>query len=777
MNVNNSKTYKSILKTSATWFITLVIFYWLSLRSRPVLLRPETKSTLMNTVVSSELISLSERLCCVWTSTRDIILRKFNLPLNYRYGLEFQIKHKNLHLLMCILLAGDIATNPGPFNNNATLFETLHCLSFNAQSLRSMKRLEDGSVLSNLRSFQDFVYAENLDIVAVTETWFNCNVSDNEVLPSGYKLVRKDRPSDKRGGGVLLALRDGLEYNRIASDVWSDRLEIIAVELESQNVLTHTRHFVFLCDSPNCDLNDWLNLFTSFLQVADNYEKILITGDFNFPDLTWNSDLIRTLTTSSSSNDFQELVYDFYLQQMNMHPTRARNILDLILTNSPESIADVSCLSPKSVDLSSDHNLLLFDFNVHTKLSSRDSRTVFDYSQANWESLYKDLTDTFNNLQDNNVSADSNSTSLIDDDIDQEWQNWSDRFLEIVSRHIPTKVLRRRRSPPWFDNETRHMLKKKETARRKAKKSGRLCHLEKYRALRHSSKALIKRKRNAFFQSLPGLMKSNTKKFWSVFKYVSNISNVPSTMNWSRDETTVTADNPHDIANLLNNYFYSMFKPTLSQEEYDNYIAKTMTFNETINDIVITPNEVRVGLLSLDTSKACGPDNIPAALLKYCAPYISSSLCNLFNKSLKLGRMPAAWKISNIVPIPKSGPVKDVTNYRPISLLCIVSKVLERCIYNRLIDHISTHLHHLQFGFLRGKSTTSQLLRVLHEIGELLDKRVQTDVVYLDFAKAFDRVDHQLLLKKLSNFGVSGNLLEWFQSYLKDINRNAESLK
>ncbi len=119
------------------------------------------------------------------------------------------------------------------------------------------------------------------------------------------------------------------------------------------------------------------------------------------------------------------------------------------------------------------------------------------------------------------------------------------------------------------------MLTKKETASRKAKKSGRLCHLEKYRGLCHLSKALIKRKRNAFFQSLPGLMKYNNKKFWSVFKYVSNVSNVPSMMSWSHDETTVTADNPHGIANLLNNYFYSMFKPTLSQEEYDNYIAKT----------------------------------------------------------------------------------------------------------------------------------------------------------------------------------------------------------
>ena len=79
-----------------------------------------------------------------------------------------------------------------------------------------------------------------------------------------------------------------------------------------------------------------------------------------------------------------------------------------------------------------------------------------------------------------------------------------------------------------------------------------------------------------------------------------------------------------------------------------------------------------------------------------------------------------------------------------------------------------SHPHHLQFGFLKGKSTTSQLLHVLHEIGELLDKRIQTDMLYLDFSKAFDRVDHQLMLKKSSNFGVGGNLLEWFRSYLKD---------
>ena len=114
----------------------------------------------------------------------------------------------------------------------------------------------------------------------------------------------------------MLALREGLEYNRITSSVWSDRMEIIAVELESQR---NKKCLACVCyRPPNCDLKDWLNLFAAFLQVADNYQKILITGDFNFPDLTWNSNIMHTPIISSASKDFQEIVYDFFLQQMNM---------------------------------------------------------------------------------------------------------------------------------------------------------------------------------------------------------------------------------------------------------------------------------------------------------------------------------------------------------------------------------------------------------------------------------------------------------------------------
>ncbi len=165
-------------------------------------------------------------------------------------------------------------------------------------------------------------------------------------------------------------------------------------------------------------------------------------------------------------------------------------------------------------------------------------------------------------------------------------------------------------------------------------------------------------------------------------------------------------------------------------------------------------------------NKASGPDNIPIRLLKECASTIAPSLTCLFNKSLKLGNLPSEWKLSNVIPLHKKGNKSYVENYRPISLMCVVAKVLERCVYNRLIDHIQNMISAAQHGFLRGKSCTGQLLSVLHRISENLDLGKQTDILYFDIAKAFDTVDHTLLVNKLRRFGLNGNILKWFIDYL-----------
>ena len=155
-------------------------------------------------------------------------------------------------------------------------------------------------------------------------------------------------------------------------------------------------------------------------------------------------------------------------------------------------------------------------------------------------------------------------------------------------------------------------------------------------------------------------------------------------------------------------------------------------------------------------------------MLKETAPEIASPVCRLFNLSLSLGKFPNQWKLANVCPVYESDDPTLPKNYRPISLLCIISKCLERCVFNHCYTLISPQLYHLQHGFLRGRSTVAQLLQVYHEVIQALAKGKEIDIAYFDFAKAFDKVPRRALLNKLSRFRISGQQINLFQSYLSD---------
>ena len=172
--------------------------------------------------------------------------------------------------------------------------------------------------------------------------------------------------------------------------------------------------------------------------------------------------------------------------------------------------------------------------------------------------------------------------------------------------------------------------------------------------------------------------------------------------------------------------------------------------------------EVEAVLKSLDPNKATGPDEIPARILKETATTIAPSLCKLFNRSLGEGYIPSEWKLANVVPVYKKDEKDHVENYRPISLLCIISKVLERCVLNRINDRLEDLIADCQHGFRSGRSCVTNLLETLDYIGAILDRAGQVDCV----SKAFDKVRHDLLIEKLRDAGFGGNLLTWFHAYL-----------
>ena len=183
---------------------------------------------------------------------------------------------------------------------------------------------------------------------------------------------------------------------------------------------------------------------------------------------------------------------------------------------------------------------------------------------------------------------------------------------------------------------------------------------------------------------------------------------------------------------MFNEYFASIFNT-----DSGGISEREQSHNDiTIEDITLSEEEIVAVMSNLDYNKAQGPDNIPVRLLKETATEIAPSLCVLFKKSLRVGTLPCDWKIANVVPVHKLGEKSHVENYRPISLLPIISKVLERCIFNNIKCHVYERLNPCQHGFIPGKSSITQLIEVLDLIGRELDHGKQIDVLYLDMSQS-----------------------------------------
>ena len=253
---------------------------------------------------------------------------------------------------------------------------------------------------------------------------------------------------------------------------------------------------------------------------------------------------------------------------------------------------------------------------------------------------------------------------------------------------------------------------------------------------------------------------NNPKRFWSFIKSKTKSRSIPTEVSLDDQKASSSTDK----AQLFNNFFASVF--TVSPDIHDNDYDERKFTDNAISSLTCCKAEVEKLLVNLNVSKAYGPDGITARMLREAAPAISASLTKLFNLSIQNSQLPDDWKIGNITPVHKKGKKELVENYRPISLTSLVVKTLERLIYNRVFAFVDSNnlLSNQQYGFRPGYSCTSQLILLFHTWAKNLDERSSTDVIFLDFEKAFDSVPHDRL--KLDQYGISGELLTWFSNFL-----------
>lgn len=572
-----------------------------------------------------------------------------------------------------------------------------------------------------------------------------------------YNVYRRDRNFDasnkKRGGGVLLAISkkyDSCFFDiETVCDTFSDiyHIDVVAVRLKVGNDFIYVFN-VYIPPSVTSDEYDIL--FDALESLYPIYgSNILIFGDFNIPEYyAYHINKVRSRNVNSLLNFMNYL----NISQHNFISNSNNKILDLVLCNKPCNVVH----SPELlVQEDNHHPALLCEINglFNRKnegfplYNSTDVQPDLNFKKANFQALYQELTLT-----------DWSCLSFIPD-VNNAVHIFYDKLREILVKHVPIKqkLNYNRQFPRWFSKQIIDMWKAKEKAKKTYNASKNPEDHNEFKRLRSSLKLHIREAYSRFVRDAEESIRNNPNKFWTFINSKKNTTAIPSTMV----NNNQNIDDPQGIVNTFADFFSGAFVTS------GNFTSNSNANNVNVLNLMrVSESDILSAIKKLKNNMCMGPDLIPAFLLRDCAVIFCKPLLILFNLILTSGIFPDAWKLSRITPVHKKGVMNNFDNYRPIAILCNFCKVFEIILHSFISPHVSNIVMPEQHGFIQGRSTASNLMCVTQFISEVLDGGSQVDVIYTDFSKAFDRLDHGLLLSSLDEAGLCTGLVSLCQSYL-----------
>lgn len=599
------------------------------------------------------------------------------------------------------------------------------------------------------------------DIIMFTETWLLDGIFDSEIMDTRYVVYRRDRSKNilnvkTVGGGVLIAVSAKLESQRLlkfesfCDDLWvklslgrgkkSKVIYICTVYLPSPLQPRVLEHFV---ENTN--------------HVLEHAEECLIVGDFNMNTINWvgtDGDIIEAPHNISTS--LEQTFWDFVLlnnlKQCNNLCNQNNRILDLVLTT-----LDLVVISPpvdvlSKIDVHHPPIICEIPFTRFVKPQNCNRRTKLNFFKADYVAISAALEQI-------NWSSELELCVSVDEMVDFFYS----KLDELIKSYVPQVPIKDTKYPYWFSRQLIKRLNEKNRLRLRVKKYNNPMDIITLDLLGKRCDRMATACYNAYIADIEEKITSNPKYFWSYLKIKrGGTSNYPSSMT----DGISTSNNIDDICNYFASHFSKVYSSDVNSVHVGVGNRDSCISNCMLGHITITRDQIRRELKKIDIYKGAGPDGIPALFLNKLADVISLPLSIIFNHSVVLGIFPTIWKETKIVPIFKSGVQTDVSNYRPIAILSILAKVFEALICPVLVRHVSQLIVDCQYGFMKRKSTATNLVTYVERIAEAVDAREQVDAVYTDFSKAFDTVDHAILVNKLKIYGISEPLLSWFQSYL-----------
>lgn len=609
---------------------------------------------------------------------------------------------------------------------------------FNAQSIRS-----------KFDEFTCYVAKEKPDLICITESWINEEIFGDRIQDyeiDGFNLFSCTRKGNTKGGGVMIyvnSLFSAIEVpdsnkSTAVESIWLD----VALDQKKSQIRigafyragTLVRDFQVEHDRLICE------------EICRNFHsQCLILGDFN---LKGYENAQFGIGTPECKVFYQLLEEHLFMQQFVTHPTRLDSFLDLVFSDDKDLVQNLSVGENLG---NSDHRIIRFTVQLAGSIQDNLS-LVPNFNRADFAGLRQAL-------------------GLINWQVEfaglnacQMWDKFKKLLQDIQAQYIPVKHRRKRKvgKPVWFSNEINTKIKAKKEAYRVMDQDCTEGNKKGYQKARDLVKKSVRRAKRSNEIDLARNCKGDSKKFFSFY----SLSRATRTVGPLQVNGSVVSSDL-EMTECLNNQFKSVFT-----DENTSNIAKLNCIpvtQNTLDDIqFIDKDMVLKHLKKIRSNKAEGPDEVYARILREAEVELSLPLSIIFAASLSQSLIPLDWKRANVVPIFKKGDKSKVENYRPVSLTSLVCKLLESIIKDAVVNFLEAHnlIKATQHGFRKAHSCLTNLLSFLDFATEQFDKGQQTDVAYLDFSKAFDKVPHQRLLIKLKQHGIRGRIVKWIESWL-----------
>ena len=638
-------------------------------------------------------------------------------------------------------------------------------LSLNVQSLQS-KFDSLISYLSHLESKELY-----FDVICLQETWLSEKHDISLYQIPGYQLISQETKCSSHGG-LAIYLSDEYTFKSLPLNIISDIWEGMFLEITGDNLKRKiTLGNVYRPPRFN-NRNETIQNFTNELKpvlenIGNKNSDILITGDFNidllktlererfqdYLDLFMSNGLFPqiTLPTRFARKSCSLIDQTFYKSTDNHQPTFSGIIISQISDHLPY----FTCLEKK-----------------HKKSKNEKFIKVFNNSPSDIDYFCQEIQ--------KNINSQSFDCNMLNDP-NVNYTQFQKILIEAKVKCIPMKVQRankyKHKLSPWITSGIIRSIKFRDNLYKKFKTMNSLSeeyveteiNLNTYNTILKRS---IRSAKQHYYKFQFKKYKNDIRKTWSTIKLILNKTKKTSSFpnHFISDGRKVT--NAEEIANKFNKYFTDI-GPLLSQKininsskSYKSFLSDEVAHSFEFE--MVTEDHILNIIRKLKPKSSSGHDNISSILLKKISEYIAPTLAIIINQSLCTGIFPDELKIAQVKPLYKKDDPNVFDNYRPISLLPVISKVFEKVVYIQLYEYMVRNklLYASQYGFRQEHSTELASLEFTDQVMHHLDNNEIPLTIFLDLSKAFDTLDHDILLDKLRYYGVKHASLNWFQSYL-----------